>query len=95
MISDDRTQRQLTFRPGPRSISSALCTTASGTPAWASIPSWAIFGTQDLAIPPAELTFMAHRARSKITRVLGGHLSLITQPWAVAGVITDAAVATR
>jgi pimeloyl-ACP methyl ester carboxylesterase len=70
-------------------------TTASGTPAWASIPSWAIFGTQDLAIPPAELTFMAHRAHSKITRVLGGHLSLITQPWAVADVITDATVATR
>ncbi|MFZ0180966.1 MAG: alpha/beta hydrolase [Candidatus Dormiibacterota bacterium] len=70
-------------------------TTPSETPAWASIPSWAIFGTKDLAIPPPELTFMADRAHSKITRVVGGHLSLITQPWAVAGVIIDAAIATR
>ena len=69
-------------------------TTVSGTPAWASIPSWAVIGTQDQAIPPAELTFMAQRAQSKVTNVLAGHLSMITQPRVVADVIREAADAT-
>ncbi len=68
-------------------------TTPSGDPAWASIPSWAVIGREDQAIPPAELTFMAQRANSKITYVTAGHLSMITQPRVVAGVITDAAEA--
>jgi pimeloyl-ACP methyl ester carboxylesterase len=69
-------------------------TAPSGTPAWANIPSWAVVGTQDRAIPPAELTFMAQRAKAQITNVFAGHLSMITQPREVAHVITDAAAAT-
>jgi pimeloyl-ACP methyl ester carboxylesterase len=69
-------------------------TAPSGSPAWASIPSWAVVGTQDLAIPPAELTFMAQRAHSRITYVKAGHLSMISQPWAVAKVINQAARST-
>jgi pimeloyl-ACP methyl ester carboxylesterase len=69
-------------------------TAPSGTPAWASIPSWALIGTQDLAIPPAELTFMAQRAHSQITYVKAGHLSMITQPSAVADAINQAARST-
>jgi pimeloyl-ACP methyl ester carboxylesterase len=68
-------------------------TQASGVPAWLTIPSWAVIGTQDQAIPPAELTFMAQRAHSQITYTKAGHLSLITQPWVVANVITKAAQA--
>jgi pimeloyl-ACP methyl ester carboxylesterase len=70
-------------------------TEASGVPAWQTIPSWAIIGTQDQAIPPAELTFMAQRAQSKIEYVEAGHLSMISQPDAVAGLIVKAASATR
>jgi pimeloyl-ACP methyl ester carboxylesterase len=66
-------------------------TEASESAAWASIPSWAVIGTDDQAIPPAELTFMAQRAHSRITYVKAGHLSMITQPWAVANVINQAA----
>jgi pimeloyl-ACP methyl ester carboxylesterase len=69
-------------------------TALSGSPAWASIPSWAVIGTDDQAIPPAELTFMAQRAHSQITFVKAGHLSMITQPWAVASVINQAARST-
>jgi pimeloyl-ACP methyl ester carboxylesterase len=54
-----------------------------------------VIGTQDHVIPPAELTFMAQRANSQITYVDAGHLSMITQPFAVAGVITRAAIAAR
>ena len=65
-------------------------TAPSGSPAWASIPSWAVVGTQDLAIPPAELMFMAQRAHSRITYVKAGHLSMISQSWAVVNVINQA-----
>jgi pimeloyl-ACP methyl ester carboxylesterase len=78
-----------------RPFSLGAFTALSGTPAWATIPSWAVIGTQDLAIPPAELTFMAQRAHSKTTYVTAGHLSMITQPRAVATVIDKAAVSTR
>jgi len=77
-----------------RPIALGFITAESGTPAWASIPSWAVIGTHDQVIPPAELTFMAHRAKSHIKYVHAGHLSMITQPEAVADVITDAAIAT-
>jgi pimeloyl-ACP methyl ester carboxylesterase len=50
-----------------------------------------VIGTDDQAIPPAELTFMAQAANSQITYVRAGHLSMITQPWAVARVVTAAA----
>jgi pimeloyl-ACP methyl ester carboxylesterase len=53
-----------------------------------------VIGTQDHVIPPAELTFMAQRANSHVTYVDAGHLSMITQPEAVADVISDAAIAT-
>jgi pimeloyl-ACP methyl ester carboxylesterase len=70
-------------------------TAPSGPPAWASIPSWAVIGTQDRAIPPAELTFMAQRAHSQVTYVTAGHLSMITQPGVVAKVINEAVFATK
>jgi pimeloyl-ACP methyl ester carboxylesterase len=77
-----------------RPLALGAFTTPSGTPAWTSIPSWAVIGTDDQAIPPAELTFMAQRAHSHITYVKAGHLSMVTQPWTVASVITQAAFAT-
>jgi hypothetical protein len=43
------------------------------------------------AIPPAGLLFMADRAHAHITEINAGHLSLVTDPGAVARVIIDAA----
>jgi pimeloyl-ACP methyl ester carboxylesterase len=74
-----------------RPLALGAFTTASGPPAWATIPSWAVIGREDQAIPPSELTFMAERAHAAITYVTAGHLSMITQPGRVADVITDAA----
>jgi pimeloyl-ACP methyl ester carboxylesterase len=65
----------------------------SGTPAWKTIPSWAVIGTADRVIPPAELTFMAKRAGAHITEVNAGHLSMIADPQTVAQVIGQAAEA--
>ena len=66
----------------------------SGPPAWKTIPSWAVIGTADRVIPPAELTFMAQRAGAHITDVNAGHLSMISRANTVTKVIIDAANAT-
>ena len=66
----------------------------SGPPAWKTIPSWAVIGTADRVIPPATLTFMAHRAGARITDVKSGHLSLISKAPVVTRVILEAVQAT-
>jgi pimeloyl-ACP methyl ester carboxylesterase len=66
----------------------------SGPPAWTTIPSWAVVGTADQVLPPAQQTFMAKRAGAHITDVNAGHLSMIADPEAVAQVIEQAAQAT-
>jgi pimeloyl-ACP methyl ester carboxylesterase len=58
------------------------------------IPSWAVTGTADQVIPPAELTFMARRAGAHITDVDAGHLSLVSEPSVVTRVILKAVQAT-
>ena len=63
----------------------------SGPAAWRSVPSWAVVGTEDRVIPPAALTFMAKRAGARITEADAGHLSMISRPETVVGVIEDAA----
>jgi pimeloyl-ACP methyl ester carboxylesterase len=78
-----------------RPLAASTLQEPSGAPAWKTIPSWAVIGTTDQVIPPAELTFMAHRAGARITRVPAGHLSMIADPATVATVIERAAQATR
>ena len=63
----------------------------SGVPAWRSIPSWAVVGTQDRVIPPSAQLFMANRAHARITQVRSGHLSLVTKAAAVTDVVESAA----
>jgi pimeloyl-ACP methyl ester carboxylesterase len=79
------TQRPIAFSAG-----SAL----SGVPAWQTIPSWSLIGTDDHVIPPAEQLFMSKRAHAHITEIDAGHLSLISHPGAVTRVIIAAAQAT-
>jgi pimeloyl-ACP methyl ester carboxylesterase len=75
-------------------LATIALTQESGVPAWKTIPSWAVVGTADHALPLALDLFMAHRAHAHITEINSGHLSLITNPGAVARVIIDAADAT-
>jgi pimeloyl-ACP methyl ester carboxylesterase len=77
-----------------RPASAAQFSDPSGTPAWKTIPSWALLGTQDHVIPPALQGEMYERAGAHITRVKTGHLSLITRPGAVLRVILAAVKAT-
>jgi pimeloyl-ACP methyl ester carboxylesterase len=66
----------------------------SGPPAWDSIPSWALLGTQDHVIPPGLQQMMYERAGADISTVKAGHLGLITRPRAVVRVILSAVKAT-
>ncbi len=77
-----------------RPLAASAFTEPSGPPAWKTIPSWAVIGTGDQVIPPAELTFMAKRAGARITDVNAGHLSLISKPSVVTRVILQAVQAT-
>ena len=74
-----------------RPLTASAFTEPSGPPAWKTIPSWAVIGTADQVIPPAELTFMAKRAGASITDINAGHLSLISEPSVVTRVILQAA----
>ena len=65
--------------------------TASGVPAWKTIPSWYLRGTLDQVIPPAEQLFMAQRAHAHIVSVPASHMSMVSHPGAVATLILAAA----
>jgi pimeloyl-ACP methyl ester carboxylesterase len=64
----------------------------SGPPAWATIRSYALIGTKDMVLPPAEQAAMAARAGATVVKVQGGsHLTLISHPGAVTRLIKRAA----
>jgi pimeloyl-ACP methyl ester carboxylesterase len=73
---------------------SSQFTEMSGPPAWKTIPSWSLIGTEDHVVPPEQQRIMSERARATIETVEAGHLSLITRPDAVTKLIERAAVAT-
>jgi len=66
----------------------------SGVPAWETIPSWAVVGTADHAIPPALQLAMAENAHAHITEVNAPHLAMVSDPGAVTSVILQAVHAT-
>jgi pimeloyl-ACP methyl ester carboxylesterase len=74
-----------------RPIAASALTEVSGAPAWTSIPSWAVIGTADHAIPPAAQEFMAARAHATVTKINASHLSLLSHPGEVTNVIEEAA----
>ena len=79
-----------TQRPLPHSA----LTEPSGVPAWQTVPSWDVIGTADHVIPEAGQLAMAERANAHITEINAPHLSMISNPCAVARVIEQAARAT-
>lgn len=72
-------------------VASILSDTLTTTPAWQTIPSWDVIGTADRVLPPAEQVAMARRAGAHITEINAPHLSMISDPGAVTGVILKAA----
>jgi len=75
-------------------LSTIALSQKSGVPAWKTIPSWAVVGTADHVILPAEQLAMARQAHAHITEVRAPHLSMISDPGVVTQVIVEAAQAT-
>jgi pimeloyl-ACP methyl ester carboxylesterase len=75
-------------------IATSALTQPSGVPAWQTIPSWAVVGTADHAIPPPLQLSMAENAHAHITEVDAPHLSMISDPGVVTSVILQAVHAT-
>jgi pimeloyl-ACP methyl ester carboxylesterase len=76
---------------GQRPITLSALTEPSGVPAWKTLPSWYVLGTQDNILPPAVQLTMAERAGSHIVRTPASHLAMLAQPGTVTRVILAAA----
>jgi len=77
-----------------RPLAASVLSEPSGPPAWKTIPSWAVVGTADHAIVPAEQIAMAKHAGAHIIEIDAPHLSMISDPGAVTAVILAAVRAT-
>ena len=61
--------------------------------AWRMKPSWYLVVTDDRMIPPSAQRNMSERTGSTVTEVSGSHSIYVSQPAAVAALITQAAAA--
>jgi pimeloyl-ACP methyl ester carboxylesterase len=64
---------------------------ASGAPAWRTLPSWVLIGTNDSVIPAAGQAFMAERADAQVDEVNAAHLSMMSHPDEVVALVRKAA----
>jgi pimeloyl-ACP methyl ester carboxylesterase len=64
---------------------------AISEPAWKSKPSWYLVTTDDRMIPPDAQRFMSKRAGATVVEVAGSHAIYVSQPDAVANLISRAA----
>jgi pimeloyl-ACP methyl ester carboxylesterase len=75
-----------------RPIDLATLTQPSGAPAWATLPSWFIIGTDDHTIPVELHRFMAARAGAvRTVELRASHVLMMSQPDAVVRLIVEAA----
>jgi pimeloyl-ACP methyl ester carboxylesterase len=81
----------VTQRPG---TGTALNDT-SGEPAWKTIPSWALVGSNDQIIPRKAQLYMAERAKAHIEEVRSSHAVSVSHPDAVTRLIEKAARTVR
>jgi pimeloyl-ACP methyl ester carboxylesterase len=75
---------------GQRPIAASTLNQPSGKPAWKTIPSWALIGTADKVLPPAEQRVMTARAGSHTVSVNAPHLSMVSNPKAATDVVLKA-----
>ena len=61
-----------------------------GTPAWTSRPNWYVISADDRAVSVALQRELATQLKAKTTELKASHVSLLSQPAAVADVILDA-----
>jgi len=78
-----------------RPVAEAALAEPSGRASWKALPSYAIYGSKDLCIPPAVMSFMAKRSHAVKTEVIDGasHALMVSHPKEVASFIEEAASA--
>jgi pimeloyl-ACP methyl ester carboxylesterase len=76
-----------------RPITLSANTSPSGAPAWKTLPSWAVVGTEDRVIPPDTQRHQATRAGATISEVPGSHVSMVSHPQASIDAILAAVAA--
>jgi len=86
-------QQDLFARQEP--VTLTALTEAATTPAWKTLPSWYVAGTEDGSVPIALQERMAARAHAHLTTVRAGHLAMLQQPGTITRVVEDAATSTR
>jgi pimeloyl-ACP methyl ester carboxylesterase len=69
----------------------AIAASFTGTPAWKTVPSWALVSPSDQMISPDAERFMAQRAQSHVVEVDASHAVAVSHPDDVANIILDAA----
>jgi pimeloyl-ACP methyl ester carboxylesterase len=91
--ADSPADRAAVMAVTQRPITEAALNEASGEPSWQSLPSWFLFGSEDLNIPAAAHRFMAERAGSRRTVELegGSHTVAIPEAAALVDLIREAA----
>jgi pimeloyl-ACP methyl ester carboxylesterase len=89
--ADLSTQQAAMLAAEQRPLSVSAFGDQTGTPAWRTIPSFALVPNQDHAIGTQNELAMARNAKARIVRVDGSHLVMISQPDAVVGLIETAA----
>ncbi len=80
-----------------RPITEAALNEPATQPAWKDLPTWFVYGDQDMNIPPAAQAFMAERAKARETVVIKGasHVVMVSHPTTVAKIIQHAAAAAQ
>jgi len=78
--ADSPADRAAVMAVTQRPITEAALNEASGEPAWQSLPSWFLFGSEDLNIPAAVHRYMAERAGSRRTVELAGGSHTVAIP---------------
>jgi pimeloyl-ACP methyl ester carboxylesterase len=73
-----------------RPVSALGFSQPNGTPAWKSLPSWAVVATGDKAAGSDVVRRMAQRAGATITEAESSHIVMVTHPDVVADVIRQA-----
>ena len=75
-----------------RSVSPLIFSDKMGPPAWKEHPSWYVVSEDDRMLNPGAQRFMAARAHSSTIALKSSHVSLLSHPQQVAGVILNACV---
>jgi pimeloyl-ACP methyl ester carboxylesterase len=90
--ADVSAEESLLMGATQRPITEAALNEPATAAAWASIPSWFVYGSLDKNIPSAAHAFMAQRARAKQAIEIAGasHVVMVTHPDAVVSLIERA-----